>query len=475
MVSTTGTNTRTAASFGDHGYGADIQPYHLRRQSRRQDGSRLCVGLIAACPFPASHGTPGGIREKAEALVELGHEVHVITYASHQPEPVRGVKIHRIAAIGPVDNIVVGPSTAKMYWDVLLTLKTIKVVRDEQIDILHGINYEGAMVGCIAKWLTGCPLVYGAVNTMIDELPSYKFIWPPKLAKILATLLDRGVPRQADCAVCYTETIRDFLLDFGVCPSRLEVVKLGIDLSMFVDAQPGDARERMGVGQDQPLVVYTGVLNKFQRIDYLIQAMKVVLAELPDAKCAFVRTLDDEEHRLEVEQMARAEGVLEAMVFPPVIKFEELPAFIAAADTSAVPRPDCPGVPVKLLNFMAAGKPVVVTHGSSQGLRDGHEALVTADHDPEAMGKALLKTLTDRQLAARLGQQARQLAYSQYDRAATTRDLVNVYRRVLARRGRLSRLVGTPPPLRLASPGEVQPMIPQPGGAPAVARARTGS
>ncbi len=393
----------------------------------------LSIGLIAACPFPASHGTPGAIREKAEALAELGHDVHVITYASCQPQPVRGVKIHRIPAVGPIDRIVVGPSKAKMYWDLLLTWKTIQVVRKEKIDILHGINYEGALVGCIAKWVTRRPLVYGAINTMIDELPSYKFIWPPRLARILAKTLDWVVPRLADRVVAYTPTIRDFLTSVGIPADRIDLVRLGIDVSVFDGVSPGNARKKMNL-DSEPLITYTGVLNKFQRIDYLLRAMRVVVMEIPRAKLAFVRTLDDEPQRKSVEEMARKEGVADAVVFPDVIRIGDLPAYIAAADTTAVPRPDCPGVPVKLLNFMAAGKPVVVTEGSSQGLRDGEEVLVTEDHNAEAMGKALVRILQDKVLAERLGRGAQRAAYARYDRKSTTADLVAVYRRVLTRR-----------------------------------------
>jgi glycosyltransferase involved in cell wall biosynthesis len=391
------------------------------------------VGIIAACPFPAHHGTPGGIREHAEALAELGHEVHVITYAACQPGVVRGVTIHRIPAIGPVQNIVVGPTVAKLLWDLLLVLKTVSVVLRYKLDVLHGVNYEGAIVGMLARLFTGKPLVYGAVNTMGDELHTYKFIRPVQLARFIAWGLDHCVPRMADYVVCCTPTIRDCLMRLGVPPERLGVVRLGIDLGMFAKIQTNGERRRMGV-TDEPLVVYTGVLNKFQRIDYLLQAMRVVVGRLPRAKLAFVQTLNDPVHQREVEQMARAEGIADAVVFPDIIRLGDLPAYIAAADTTAVPRPDCPGVPVKLLNFMAVGKPVVVTKGSSQGLRDGEEALVTKDHDPQAMGEALLRVLLNKGLADALGRRARQVAFSQYDRVATAREAVRIYEHLLAKR-----------------------------------------
>ncbi|MFH0983208.1 MAG: glycosyltransferase family 4 protein [Planctomycetota bacterium] len=424
--------------YAESGLGAGAHAATARSADnlRKVEAGCLRVGIIAACPFPADHGTPGGIREKAEALAELGHEVHVITYASHQPGHVRGVRIHRIAPVGPVHDIKVGPSKAKIFWDLQLVWKTIQVVRREKLDVIHGINYEGAMVGCLAKWVTGVPLVYGAVNTMADELHTYKFIWPPKLARVLARILDWTVPRLADRAVCYTQAIHDFLVSTGVPADRVDIIKLGIDLSMFKDATPGDARRRLNVN-GAPLIVYTGVLNKFQRIDYLLQAMRVVRRDLPDAKLAFVRTLDDEPQRQEVEQMAEEEGVRDAVLFPEVISFGELPPYLAAADVTAIPRPDCPGVPVKLLNFMAAGRPIVVTRGSSQGLRDRHEVLVVEDHNPEAMGQALVHVLRDKDLAKRLGRNARAAAYAHYDRLATTVDLVVAYRKAMAAKDRV--------------------------------------
>ncbi len=392
----------------------------------RNGEAKLKIGIVAACPFPCNHGTPGGIREKAEALAELGHDVHIITYYAQQPGEVRGVKIHRIPKFGPVDDVRVGPSVAKIFWNVALIFKLIQVVWREKLQVLHGINYEGAMIGWAAKVVTGRPLVYGAVNTMIDELHTYKFIRPMWLAKGLARVLDWWVPRMADRIMCYTRTIRDFLVNSGIPAERVVEVKLGIDLSMFADAQPGNARQRMGLNGD-PLVMYTGVLNRFQRIDYLLDAMKIVLEKKPNAKLAFVRTLDDEEHRRDVDQMAVERGVSQAVLYPPVIPFADLPAFIAAADTTVVPRPDCPGVPVKLLNFMAAGKPVVVTKGSSQGLENEVEAMVTADHDVSAMAEAVLRVLDDKALAARLGENARRVACNEYDRLAAARHLVSVY------------------------------------------------
>ena len=52
--------------------------------------------MVAACPFPANHGSAASIREMSEALVRLGHEVHVVTYPIKEDILVVGVDIHRV-------------------------------------------------------------------------------------------------------------------------------------------------------------------------------------------------------------------------------------------------------------------------------------------------------------------------------------------------------------------------------------------
>jgi 1,2-diacylglycerol 3-alpha-glucosyltransferase len=70
---------------------------------------RLKVCMVAACPFPANHGTSGSIREMAEAVAGRGHEVHVVTYHFGEDIPVRGPAVHRIAPLFRETAVLVGP------------------------------------------------------------------------------------------------------------------------------------------------------------------------------------------------------------------------------------------------------------------------------------------------------------------------------------------------------------------------------
>ena len=87
-----------------------------------------------------------------------------------------------------------GPSSEKFLLDFQLLGLLCRVIRRERIDIIHAHNYEGALVGVMAKWLTRRPLLYNAVNLMTDELAGYGFIRPAWLAHGLARGLDWFTP-----------------------------------------------------------------------------------------------------------------------------------------------------------------------------------------------------------------------------------------------------------------------------------------
>src|ERR1044071_2681404 len=57
-----------------------------------QAGAPYSIAMVAACPFPANHGSAASIREMSDTLADRGHNVHIVTYPTGQEEiPVRRV------------------------------------------------------------------------------------------------------------------------------------------------------------------------------------------------------------------------------------------------------------------------------------------------------------------------------------------------------------------------------------------------
>ena len=315
------------------------------------------IAMVAACPFPANHGTPAAIREMSEELARRGHSIRVVTYPLSHDIPVAGLEIDRVAHVGSNREVNVGPSYQRLAFDALLVLKHFQVVRRHHIELIHAHNYEAMLIGGVVGRLTGVPVIYNAINTMISELPSFNFFRPRALATGLAKDLDYVVPRMADMIIADTEELRSFILDQGVEPERVITIHSGVRPEMFQAGDGVRVRERFAAGGG-PLIVYTGTFDEFQGLDYLMTAFRIVHDREPTARLLLLSSTITRAHRAKYETMARELGFASRFTIASST-LDELPDFLAAADVAVVPRPNSPGIPTKLLNYMAAGNAIV--------------------------------------------------------------------------------------------------------------------
>jgi 1,2-diacylglycerol 3-alpha-glucosyltransferase len=372
------------------------------------------VAMVAACPFPANYGSPGAIREMSEALVSLGHDIHIVTYPSGEDLPVKGVKISRCWSWRKTPRIYSGPSLEKIFLDVFLLFELCRVIRREKITIIHAHNYEGVLIGFAAKLLTGRPLLYNAVNLMSDELPMYKFLRPLFLAKSIAWLLDSIVATIPNGFIAITNNLRAALLKRGVSADRIVLVPCGVDLEMFENPNPEALRVQYNI-HDRPVVMYTGINSPIQRIDYLIHAFSVVLREIPDAVLMVVSPLTHDADMAANRAHADSLGIGESVIWVEGHALMELPNYLAMASVAVISRPDVPGHPIKLLNYMAASRPIVSSAGAAKGVQHMHDAYLVPDHEPKELAEGIIRLLRDRDLASRLGCNARVTVAEQFD------------------------------------------------------------
>jgi glycosyltransferase involved in cell wall biosynthesis len=197
----------------------------------------------------------------------------------------------------------------------------------------------------------------------------------------------------------------------------------GVELERF-DGKPPEAP---APGRPRRLV-FAGNLAAYQRIDLLLRAIAAVARARAEVR--LVLAVDDafEPYR----PLARELGLVERIDLVPSPPFAELPAFLATADLCLNPRIDCDGMPVKLLNYMAAARPVVSFAGGAPGI-PATVARLVPDGDVAAFAAAVLALLDDDAAAAALGRKARAHveAHCRWpDRAA---QLEALYRRLLGR------------------------------------------
>src|SRR5881398_362140 len=95
----------------------------------RSGAGRDSIAMVAACPFPANHGSAASIREMSDTLSDMGHNVHIVTYPTGQSGiKVRSATVHRTAAFRLESNARVGPSPEKFLLDFHLLRLLCRVI-----------------------------------------------------------------------------------------------------------------------------------------------------------------------------------------------------------------------------------------------------------------------------------------------------------------------------------------------------------
>ncbi|HSE77897.1 MAG TPA: glycosyltransferase, partial [Alphaproteobacteria bacterium] len=137
--------------------------------------------------------------------------------------------------------------------------------------------------------------------------------------------------------------------------------------------------------------------------------------------------------RGDLRQQAQAMGVLGQMIIVEA-SFDKVPALLKSADILLNPRLVCPGVPQKLLNYMAAGRPIVSFAGSGRILEHGKTGLLVYDNCPEGFARGLLQVIGDAELGRKLGTGAQTYAAQRLSWSVAAEMLETAFDAALAER-----------------------------------------
>jgi glycosyltransferase involved in cell wall biosynthesis len=390
--------------------------------------SRYSIALVLAAPFPALQGSQVLVHHLAQGLAERGHRVHLVAYGTDAEALVPPVTVHRLPRLWGCRITASGPHPAKLVLDSLLAWRLLRVVVRENIDLIHAHNYEGAIAGLLVGRLTRRPVVYHGHSAMVDELPSY--FSDPRLRRAatrIGSWLDRHVPCRADYCIGVTADLVALLRARGVRPDDVEHVVPG---GLALDPESIDAPKEAPPGAGATLL-YAGNLDRYQNLDFLLRSFATVRAARPHARLLLVT--HSERHRYRRHAVALAHAgvhVIQVRTFPAAR------ALITAADVALCPRTETTGFPIKLLNYMAAGKAIVACEGSAKLLRDGETAVIVANGDEQAFAGAVVGLLDDPEKRRRLGRGARAAVQAACASEPMFLQIESIYRRVLSSRGR---------------------------------------
>jgi len=359
----------------------------------------LRIAMVAPCPFPTSQGTQVLIGQLAQALRKRGHRVHLVTYhygdkSLNFPGPLR--RSWRLPISGKLGS---GPSPQKLLFDMLLAIQLNKLVQEEKVQIIHAHNYEGMLVGLIIRRLRKVPLVFHTHNTMTHELPSYTCSPLARhMAEWLARLLDHQLPWRADACIAVSPDIAAFIRQHGAAADRIWTIPPAIEADQF----EMDAEYIHGAQKGGAHLFYAGNLDAYQNFNLILESLTEVVVYYPQC---FLEVVTNSSPTRFLEQVERM-GLRERVHFTQTTSFRVMRELLADCDLALLPRVSPYGFPIKLLNYLAAGKPVVICQGSANGIQHLVNGWVVTDNDARGFAEAIVSLLGNPGLRHRLSENA---------------------------------------------------------------------
>ncbi len=376
------------------------------------------LALVGAFPFPVPQGSQVYFADQARALREQGAEVTLFVHGRGAgPLPPDLNVVAAPAALSP-RRLRAGPSLLKPLADAALARRLTAEARRRPFDALLAHNAEAALLCLAARARIGTPVVYVAHALWRHELPAYG---PAPAAGLLArggAALDRSLAQRCDAILTLCASARDALEPLARGPVAL--IPPGLtpqpppepELSRAVCARHGLEPGRFAL--------YAGNLDAYQSLPVLAAAARHA-SGIP-----FVVATHD------------ARGAAPAPLrIVETGSSDEVRALTWASGVCLLPRAIPGGFPIKLLNYMEAGRPIVATGSVADGFEDGRNALLLADGaEALAWAEAVTRVMNDAALARHLGAEAKALLLRRHAwpvLAQATLDLAATARRAAPR------------------------------------------
>ena len=327
--------------------------------------------------MPAIHYYPviGGIetwtKEIAERLADKA-EIFVVTgKVKNQPtkEELNGVKIWR-TSLFTLTNLSASPLIYTLTCLDFIFLKSLFLIKQEKIDILHCQGFLSSLLGFFLSKLTKIPYIATVQRLESRRNPLKNFIY-----------------RQADFCIGVSWAVAENFRKIGV--KNIKVIPNGIDLKRF----EGLERKR----HDGFVVITVARLEKVKGIEYLVKSISNLKSQISNLTCLII---GDGSERKNLEDLVKKLGLQEKVKFLGPIPNEKIPEYLAQADCFCLPSLR-EGFGIAILEALAAGLPVIGTNvgGIKDIVDNGQTGILVEPQNSQAIAQAIQKIYSGQRFA----------------------------------------------------------------------------
>lgn len=293
-----------------------------------------------------------------------------------------------------------------------------RYLKRNHIDLLHSFMPKSDIFGVLSSMgLRSVAVVTSRLNT--------GYWYTPRLVR-LYRILNSSTTR----ILTNSEIAKQVVLDVERAPAgKITVWYPGVDLTRY-GRSAGDPHAALALGIPEARLV-VGIVANYREVKDLplfLRAAGKVAAAIPESVFLLVGS---GELKAELERLTMSLGLAGRVFFSD--GRGAVPDYLARMSVACLSSKS-EGLPNAILEYMAAGLPVVATDvgGNAELIEDGKNGFLVRSRDPEAFAHPIIELLRNHELRERMGQGGLARAQARFDLAGAVRRLEDFYRSTAA-------------------------------------------
>jgi len=328
-------------------------------------------------------------------------------------------------------NLLIVPEMGRSinpFSDLAAFWKIYRLIKKGRYHIVHTHSSKAGVLGRIAAWLAGTPLIVHTLHSLVFHEYQPWFInksW-------------RGIKKMCapitDFFISVSEIIVQKAIAAGVDkPEKFRTIYSGMELDWFLNANfDGNAvRHEFGIPEDAPVVGKIARLFPLKGHDQLMDAAPEIVKRVPKVRFFLIGDGILYEH---LQERARDYGILENFVFAGLIPRERIPEMISAMDI-VVHTSLREGLARVLPQSLAMGKPCVSFNidGAPEVVINDKTGYLVETYDNEGLSESISRLLKDPELRKKMGENGRRHVDPAFRAETMVKEIAEVYKMLLER------------------------------------------
>lgn len=363
-----------------------------------------------------SSGTTHVVIPLAEAQAKLGHQVSVF----HVRKPGEQ-SLHPDEAL--VESCLFDMAFPTRHPGFSLPFARTMQMQVKECDVVH-IHAVWNFVTC---WAMLCAAHAGIPYVVAPQGSCDPYAWRMGswLRRVYARVCELPLLGRASRIQVLTETEKKQVRRMGIS-APCATVPNGVRLE-FYDRQANVAplRERLWLPEGEKTLLFLGRLHPKKGLDLLAEAFARVTKQFGDITLVVAGGDRGSGYRLEVEEMFKAMG-RKKVRFIGEVRGDQKYRVQLGADAFVLPSYS-EGLPVAVIEAMAAKLPVVITQACNLPEVEQCGAGHVADAEPSSIAAGLEEVFREDDLAARMGRRGRRLVEGKFTWEAIARQMISLY------------------------------------------------